>query len=1166
MKSLYTLIIAMLLLSGLDAATFTSKTTGGNWTSGSTWVGNSAPGSGDDVVIDGAVTIGSNVACKSLTINSSKSLTFSTGAYTLTITNSSWGTWFTNNGTFSAGDGTVALTGGGSNGFTVSNNTTTFNNVTVSSISQMSFGSNNTINGTLAITGGTITNHPTYGSSAILRLNGPINLQTNDNTWANGSGSNVAPYVVIGSGTVTCDNGSAKTIKKRLTINSGATLNFNNSCLTFASGFEGIYNQGTATLGGIIVSNGSTWNVNSNYTLSTMQIMNGGTVNAGSYTITFTMNNNSQCGGGSNIFTVNSGGTFNPGTGTVIFNPVDYNGVSASVSGGISFNNVVVNGPGDLNIPNTNTMTVNGNMTVNSGADVVNAPNINFTSTASITNNGTVNGNTNNFPSTLPSGVSGNGGGSYSNPLAVISPNTFTLTNNLTITGSRKVLIINAGATFVAGAYAVTCDSVYLYGTYTNTNTNGLSGTFGSAVVVIGSASTITYSATTGSQNVTLRTDYANVTLSGAGTKNFTTGTYEIAGNYSVTGASPTYNVNSVMRFDGTTQTIACPTFNKVEFTNSGTKTLSGTTTVNTLLTMAGSATLATDNNLVLASNSSATASITAIPGTATITGNVTVQRYVPALVRRSRMISPNVRYFTFTDLKDDIFVTGSGGATNGFDASGPNQTTVYTYQESTSGGRGWKAISNINNTLTPGLGALVFVRGDRTLSSPQWYTAPYVSQNEVVIDFVGPINIGNISPSITYTNTGVPANDGFNMVGNPYPSAISWSAITKTNLAAFYYVYDPATGSYVANDNSVPIASGQAFLVQATAASPSITFTESCKTTLRPTYYFKTASNPFTVKMIKDSLNADVAFLSFGANANKGLDLNEDALKMTNSVINLGFYIDANTMLQFNKTPEVQTLDTFILNTAAANGTYTLDFSYLNSIPANQSVYLRDLFTNTFTNLRSTSTYTFAITSNAASKGNRFQIIVGDPSLLPVKWLSVSAETQNEDVLVKWSTASEKNNAGFTIERSADAKEWETVGTAVPAGYSNVVNNYTFDDVKPFSQNANMLYYRIKQTDKNGDVSYSRIVNVTYNVQAKVNVGVYPNPAKDILHVSGQSALTNSLVEVYDMYGKLILTGKAEAGSTSTTINIESLPNGVYTLKITQEGMEPDTIKFIKE
>lgn len=1155
----------MSLLSGLNAGNFTSKSTGGNWSSSATWMEEAVPGSGDDVFIDGPVTIGSNVACKSVTIRNAKSLSFSTGGYTLTITNTNWGTWFTNNGTFTANDGTVALVGGGSNGFTVANNNTTFNNVTISSISQMTFGTNITINGTATLNGGVITTNPTYGSNGTLRLNGPITLQTNDNTWASGSGSNVPPNVVIGSGTVSSENGSAKTIKKSLTINSGATLSFHNSCLTLASGTPTITNQGTATLGGIIVSNGATWNVSSSITLSTMQIMNGGTVNAGSYTLTFTMNNNSQCGGGSNIFTLNSGGTFNPGTGTVVLNPVDYNGVSASVSGGIPFNNVVINGPGDLNIPNTNTMTVSGNMTVNSGADVINAPNVNFTSTASITNNGTVSGSTNNFPNTIPNSVSGNGGGSFSNPLTVSNPNSYTLTSNLSISGSRKVLIINQGATFIAGTYTVVCDSVYLYGTYTNTNSSGLSGTFGSAKVLIGSGSTITYSATTGTQNITLRTDYANVTLSGAGAKSYGAGTYEISGNYNVTGATPTYHANSIMRFDGTTQTISCPSFNKVEFTNSGTKTLGDTTKVNTTLTMVGNATLATGNKLVLVSDANGTASVSEIPGTATITGNVIVQRYVPALVRRSRMVSPNVRYFTFADLKDDMFVTGSGGATNGFDASGPNQTTVYTYQESTSGGRGWKAISNISNSLTPGLGALVFVRGDRTLSSPQWYTAPYVSQNAVTIDFVGPLNIGDISPAISYTSTGSTGDDGWNMVGNPYPSAISWSAITKNNLAAFYYVYDPASGSYVANDNSVPIASGQAFLVQATGVAPSIKFTESCKTTSSPTYYFKTASNPFTVKMIKDSLNADVAFLSFGTNANKGLDLNEDALKMTNSVINLGFYIDNNTMLQFNKTPEIQTLDTFILSATAANGTYKLEFSYLNTIPSNQSVYLRDLFTNTFTNLRTTSTYSFTTTSNAASKGNRFQIIIGDPSLLPVKWLSISAETQNEDVIVKWSTASEKNNAGFTIERSADAKTWETAGVAAPSVNPNTVNNYVYNDARPFTSGIQTLYYRVKQTDKNGDVSYSNIVNAFNGPQAKISVGLYPNPARDVIYVTHDLNFNNTTIEVYDLYGKLILSEQSN-GNPNSKINIESLPAGIYTLKISGEGTEPDAVKFIKE
>lgn len=1140
-----------------------------------------------------AISVSSSTSINSHITNNS---TFNggTSSITLSLTND-LGYGINNSGTFNLANGNLTINHNGakystadinnSNSFSAPSTvnitassgqpakfsgSVTFNTLNLDRMSQSEL-ANVTITGKLKLTNGSYMNsnnsHPVYGVNAILEVAQSFTTNGNYYLWASGSGNTVPSYISITSGSVVTQ-GIDLYVKKSLTVSAGASLDATQTCMYLTSTFTDFNNQGAIRLGGMTVKNGCTWNINAAYTISTLRIENGGVVNAGSYNLTIDNSLKNNCNiSSNNIMDLDHGGTFNAQTSTVTFKPAYWVGIDAhNVSGGVVFYNVVVDGTQTLNISNGTTMTVNGNLTVKSGANLANSPNINFGPEATLINNGTVNGTTNSFPQSIGTAANGNNGGGSINASkwVVTNPNNYSVTSNITFTGTPKVVIVQSGATLNAGGYTITCDTVYLNGTFNTSNLGGLSGTFGSAVIVIGTASTLTYSAEGGTQTISPRTDYANVVLSGSSAKSFGAGTYEISGNYKVTGTAPTYNSSTVMRFDGAAQTISCPTFGTVEFTNSGTKTLDTTTRITNTLTISGNANLATGNKLVLVSNASGTARVAPVTGNASITGNVTVQRYVPALIRRSRMVSPNVNNFTFADIKDNMFVTGAGGATNGFDASGPNQTTIYTYQESTTGGRGWKAISNITNSLPAGSGSLVFVRGDRNLPAPQWYTAPYVSQNAVTIDFIGPINTGTISPVITYTNTGSPADDGWNMVGNPYPSPISWSAISKSNLAGFYYILDPSSGSYIA-DNSTPIASGQAFFVQAIAASPSITFTENSKTASTPVSYFKTSSSPLTIRMIKDSLNSDVAFLSFDPNASKGLDLKEDAPKMTNSVINLGFYIDNSTMLQYNTTTEVQTVDTFTLSATAANGTYTLQFSSVNAIAASNSVYLRDLYTNTLINLRTNSTYTFTITSNAASKGNRFQIITGDPSLLPVKWLSVSAHAQNEDVIVKWSTASEKNNAGFVVERSADTKQWETSGLVASAGNGNMVNNYNFKDAGAFSSSANMLYYRVKQMDKNGDFSYSDVISVSNENTPKAVISVYPNPAKDIIHINSTSLSATTHVEIHDLYGKLYFSGEFNTDIEST-VNVQSLPAGVYTVRLSGSDRQTEAVKFIKE
>lgn len=1171
-KHVYHLALFIILALGavsVNAATITSQLTGGNWGSGATWVGGNVPANGDIVVINGNVTINGNYTCRRLTINSGKTLAFSNG-YTLTFANTNWHeTCVTNNGTFTTTGGTIQLTGSGNRLYVVSNNTTTLNNVYASNV-RLSFYSSSTVNGTVKLTNGAYINdgsdHPTYGSNATLEIAQTFSTNGNYYLWANSNGSSVAPKILISSGTVTVEEINCY-LKKSLTVASGATLNAGKTCFFTESSFQDISNSGTLRLGGFSIQNGSTWTLNNDFTVSTVKILNGGTVNCGAYKLTIDNSLRNNCGSISGIMEMQNGGTFNAGTGTVEFKPAYYIDVNANnIAGGIVFNNVIVSGSNTLNIPNANTMSVNGNLTINSGA-TMNAPqNVNLGPQASVNNYGSVSNGS--FPSGTPTAAVGNSGGGSINASrwTVTNPNTYTVTGNITFTGNPKTVIIQSGATLNTEGYTVTCDSVYINGTVNTKNSNGLAGTFGSAIVVMGGEATIVYDATSGTQTITPRQDYVNMELLNGAEKSFSAATYEISGDFSVNGAIPTFQNGTQIVFDGSTQSINSPNFNNVTFSNSGNKTLTTATSVYQTLTLAGNANLVTGGNLILISNASGTARIAAIPATAQITGNVTVQRFVPAVIRRSRMISPSVSNFTFSDLKDDIFVTGASGESNGFDASPQNSATVYTFQENTSGGRGWKAISNINNGLTPGVGALVFVRGDRTLSAPQWYTTPFVNQNEVIIDFTGTVNSGNISPTITYTNTGDATADGWNMVGNPYPSQISWNALTKNNLSTFYYTLNPVTGSYEANNGSSYIASGQGFFVQATGASPSLTFTESAKVDNAPTNYFKTNISPLKISMVKDNLNADVVWLDLKANGNKGFDNNEDALKMQNSVINLAFVLPNSTMVQYNTSSPISVSDTFTLNVNAANGTYNLSVEELGIIPAYQNIFLVDLATNNTINLRNAQTYTFSISNVAATKGNRFLIIVQDPAQLPVTLLNFIAKANNNDAQLTWSTASEKNNAGFAIERSTDNNNWQTIGFVAGAVNSNTLKQYNFTDADVFTQPvSSQFFYRLKQQDKNGKTALSNVVTVVSNKQIETNaVTIYPNPAINNLAVTFQLS-ANTTVSVYDLVGKLWISETSQ-NQTSAALNIAHLPSGIYHLTVSNTEGFNYTQKFIKK
>lgn len=164
------------------------------------------------------------------------------------------------------------------------------------------------------------------------------------------------------------------------------------------------------------------------------------------------------------------------------------------------------------------------------------------------------------------------------------------------------------------------------------------------------------------------------------------------------------------------------------------------------------------------------------------------------------------------------------------------------------------------------------------------------------------------------------------------------------------------------------------------------------------------------------------------------------------------------------------------------------------------------------------------------SSDGNKTgPMSYGDP--LPVKLISFNAIFDNGKVDLSWSTASEVNNDFFTIEKSRDGKTFEEVSRVKGSGTSNSLMEYFDTDYEPFK---GISYYRLKQTDFNGDETVSPVVPVNYIVKDD-GFKIYPNPA-----VSGEKIFVQlqntepqeTLVVLRDIsgvehYSKLIISNE---------------------------------------
>ncbi|NBG66845.1 T9SS type A sorting domain-containing protein [Acidiluteibacter ferrifornacis] len=170
---------------------------------------------------------------------------------------------------------------------------------------------------------------------------------------------------------------------------------------------------------------------------------------------------------------------------------------------------------------------------------------------------------------------------------------------------------------------------------------------------------------------------------------------------------------------------------------------------------------------------------------------------------------------------------------------------------------------------------------------------------------------------------------------------------------------------------------------------------------------------------------------------------------------------------------------------------------------------------------------------------------IVGSISTtpLPITLNFFKVQKQVEHAMIEWQTASEINNDYFTIEKSIDAKSWSVLSRIDGAGNSTQIIDYsTIDQL----EKAETIYYRLKQTDFNGDFSYSEIQSVEgTNFKNKVNI--YPNPTSEIVNITYEE-LINS-VEIYNLKGELHLNQLIN--SNTVRLNIGNYPRGTYFLKI---------------
>jgi hypothetical protein len=162
--------------------------------------------------------------------------------------------------------------------------------------------------------------------------------------------------------------------------------------------------------------------------------------------------------------------------------------------------------------------------------------------------------------------------------------------------------------------------------------------------------------------------------------------------------------------------------------------------------------------------------------------------------------------------------------------------------------------------------------------------------------------------------------------------------------------------------------------------------------------------------------------------------------------------------------------------------------------------------------------------------------------AILPIKLLNFTGKKlKNGSNQLEWSTASEINNEFFSIERSKDAKQFYSIGEVNGTGNSNTIIQYDFIDNLPEPQTN---YYRLKQTDFNGESSYSKTIAIN-NKGNNANIFISNN----VLHINfNDDDVTNSNLQIIDALGRTVYS---EVISTNTRINTSIFTSGIYIIKV---------------
>ncbi len=763
--------------------------------------------------------------------------------------------------------------------------------------------------------------------------------------------------------------------------------------------------------------------------------------------------------------------------------------------------------------------------------------------------------------------------------------------SNVGLSGPTSVLNMQTGSTF----------KVTSTGTFNVQNTNGFTGSSTTAInnsnsptISLNAGSTINYDGL--NQAITNTVAYQNLKLSGTGLKTAPFANLLVKGNFT-RASSSTFNANtSRVIFEGSTTqnftdaTVLAPIeFYKVTNTNTTNLVINNTFAIQNELNLTPTAKLYVNTgDIIFRSTAIHTAYITDL-GTTVPSSNITygttglfnIERYLQSIKSWRFLATPiQSSALSITDSWREAGSLISNGY--GTQITGPSPTSIGMDENTVRGSMKWynKATNNyveILNTadaIARPQGYYIFVRGNRAQNIAGAGSATNLRMRGRLL--TGDQTFSTLAP------TG--PNDGFESVGNPYPSQINFKTVTKNNIEQSYTVWNPTAGFYgvgrfiqytsptingdYSNAGTIvnTIESGQAFFIQsAVGASGSITIKETDKlagSNLVSRNVFENRQGVIVptleVNLYDVSSNAnqpvlDNVVLNFDSSYNNAFEGN-DIRKFMNSNDNLAIKNGTrNLIVERRNTLTINdSIFLSLTNTRVAPYRFEIDPSVLGNLPL--TAFLKDKFlqTETQVSLTAVTNVIFNITNDAASKvADRFMIVFRNVAAapLPFRFLTLTAVKKTNKInFIKWKVSNENNINTYNVEKSMNGNIFKKVGSIVGSGSIN----YSFLDDQLYGE----IYYRINAVNVNGQRTYSDTVKLSNELSTKPAFVVTPNPVinKDLIiyfeNMTGTvnvQLINNQAATVYNT--QIIVISKSEMRSFGLQNNLAA---GSYEIVIT--------------